>query len=70
MNNTNEPLIAQVVGIGNGSERHLSTSRTGLLNAYCKGMRTHRAFKVSDDLSTISCDKCKARAIKLGLIKS
>lgn len=70
MNTPNEPIKAHVVGIGGGSEYHLAISSTGLSRAYCKGMRTHRAFKVSDDLGTITCQKCKARAVKLGLIKS
>ena len=70
MNIPNEPIKAHVVGIGGGSEHHLAVSSRGLNSAYCKGMRTHRAYKVSEDLGTITCQKCKARAVKLGLIKA
>jgi len=68
MHTTNQPPAQpSVVKIGHGKETHLSLS-TSRPDAFCKGVRVHRAFTISLDLSTISCAKCRARAIALGLL--
>lgn len=68
MHTTNQPPAQpSVVKIGKGNETHLALT-TSRPDAFCKGVRVHRAFKVSSDLSTISCAKCRAKAIALGLI--
>jgi hypothetical protein len=63
--NTTKPAV---VKIGHGLELHLALATTSRPTAYCKGLRAHRAFKVSADLSTISCAKCRAKAVHLGLL--
>lgn len=69
-NQPNQTSKPAVVKIGRGIETHLAMPTAWLVrpSAYCKGLRTHRAFTVSADLSTITCAKCRARAVALGLI--
>lgn len=56
-NNMNRPAV---VKIGQGSQLHLAQDATRPV-AFCKGLRTHRAYKVGEDLSLVTCAKCKAR---------
>lgn len=56
-----------VVRVGFGKESHLATV-VGRPFAFCKGLRAHRARKLSDNLATITCSKCRNRAVALGLI--
>ena len=61
-----------VVMIGRGKELHLAlpSSVAGRPSAYCKGLRAHRAFTVSADVSKVTCAKCRARAVALGYINA
>ena len=65
--------LASVVKIGRGKEWHLANPTSAFLArpfAFCKGLRMHRAFTVSLDLSTITCAKCRSRAVALGYVKA
>jgi len=71
MSNPTAPAAPTVVMVGRGRELHLSLpSAAGRPSAYCKGLRTHRAFTVSADLTAVTCANCRARAVALGYIKA
>jgi hypothetical protein len=65
--NENPPTPC-VVKIGGGREYHFSFEQKPRAFAFCKGLRSHRAIKITDNLSVITCAKCRAKAISLGLI--
>lgn len=55
------------VKIGHGRQIHLALESARPF-AFCKGLRVHRARKISDDLKAITCATCRARAVALGLL--
>lgn len=67
MENKTNPAV---VKIGKGKETHLAVNPGIRAVAYCKGMRVHRAFVVSDDLNRITCEKCLHQARRLGLVQT
>ena len=70
MRNPNKnPPVPCVVKVGAGREYHFSFDQKPRAAAFCKGLRSHRSIKITDDLAAITCSKCRAKAISLGLIQ-
>jgi hypothetical protein len=58
------------VKIAGGKHIHLALPSSIRLDAFCKGLRSHRAINIGVSLEMISCKKCRQKAETLGLIKA
>jgi hypothetical protein len=61
------PAAPAAIKIGQGREIHF-TYEAHRPSAFCKGGRVHRARLYSNDLGKLTCAKCRARAVALGLL--
>ena len=64
---TSSPIAVKIAG---GKHIHLALHSVNRLDAFCKGLRSHRAINIGVSLEMISCKKCRHRAETLGLIKA